>query len=193
MKSGQGAFRRKRTVSGSTISTTSTCPCSSLAPAPLYRSKLNFTASALTGSPLWNLRPRRSLNSCVNPSGLSVHDSAKLLPIFCPGSGRTSASCSAYSIPKGVIWGGAVDGSNQVGLMVTGHAITASPVGVGWPVAPWTPPSVSSAATSSPTMRRGDGVIRDSRVGGPVFMPGLQTVSPQQGSEGGVERCDVDD
>src|SRR2546427_1580702 len=193
MKSGHGSLRTNRTVSGSMISTWRTRRFSSLAPAPLYRWKLNFTSSALTGSPLWNLRPRRSLNSYVNPSGLSVHDSAKLLPIFCPGSGRTSASCSAYSIPKGVIWGGAVDGSSQVGLMVTGHAITASPVGVGWPVAPWTPPSVSAPATSSPTMRRGDGVIRDSRVGGPIFMPGLHTVRPPEDSEGGVERCDVDD
>src|SRR2546426_3279673 len=169
MKSGQGAFRRKRTVSGSTISTTSTCPCSSLAPAPLYRSKLNFTSSAVTGSPLWNLRPRRSLNSYMSPSGLSVHDSARLLPIFCPDIGRTSASWSAYSIPKGVICGGAVDGSNQVGAMVTGQAITASPAGVCWLFTPSTPPSVSAAATSSRTIRRCAGEIPDSRVCGPIF------------------------
>src|SRR2546425_766548 len=169
MKSGQGSFKWKRTVRGSTISTCSTRVWNSLNPVPRYRSKLNFTSSAVTGSPLWNLRSRRSLNSYMSPSGLSVHDSARLLPIFCPGSGRTSASWSAYSMPKGVICGGAVDGSNQVGAMVTGQAITASPAGVDWPCTPWTPPSVSAAATSSRTIRRCDSVIPDSRVCGPIF------------------------
>src|SRR5437899_12459832 len=33
-------------------------------------------------------------------------------------------------MPNGVIWAGAVDGSNHVGAMVTCQAMTASPVGV---------------------------------------------------------------
>src|SRR2546427_11769422 len=33
-------------------------------------------------------------------------------------------------MPTGVIWAGAVDGSNHVGAMVTCQAMTASPVGV---------------------------------------------------------------
>ncbi len=39
-------------------------------------------------------------------------------------------------IPKGVICGGAVDGSNQLGAIVTCHAMTASPAGAAWPAAP---------------------------------------------------------
>src|SRR6266496_2932879 len=131
MKSGQAAFRRNRTVRGSGVSTPSTRAWSSLAPAPLYRSKLNFTSSDVTGSPLWNLSPRRSLNSYTRPSGLSWYDSARLGPIFWFGSGRTTASWMAYRIPNGVIWGGAVDGSNHVGAIVTWNAMTASPAGVG--------------------------------------------------------------
>src|SRR4030095_16369277 len=117
-------------VRGSTISTWRTWAFNSFDPAPLYRSKLNFTSSVVTGSPLWNLRSRRSLNSYTSPSGLSVHDSARLgdiLPL--PGSGRTSASWRAKRIPNGVIWGGEVDGSNQVGAIVTCQAMTTSPAG----------------------------------------------------------------
>src|SRR3989442_2133073 len=65
----------------------------------------------------------------MSPSGLSVHDSARLAPIFCPGSGRTSASWIAYITPKGVIWGGAVDGSNQLGAIVTWKDTAISPAG----------------------------------------------------------------
>jgi hypothetical protein len=115
----------------------------------LYRSKLNFTSSAVTGSPLWNFRPRRSLNSYVSPSALSVHDSARLGPIFWPGSGRTSASCSAYRIPKGVICGGAVDGSNHVGAMVTCQAMMASPAGVGWATTRRATPGISPPAMTT--------------------------------------------
>src|SRR5438067_57673 len=79
MKSGHGSLSWKRIVSGSTTSTCRTLAWSSVAPAPLYRSKLNFTSSVVTGSPLSNFSPRRSLNSYVSPSGLSVHDSARLV------------------------------------------------------------------------------------------------------------------
>src|SRR5262249_48302788 len=154
MKSGQGALSRKRTVSGSTISTARTCVWNSLTAAPLYRSKLNFTSSAVRGSPLWNLSPRRSLNSYVRPSGLSVHDSARLGPIFWFGSGRTSASWIAYSVPNGVICGGALEGSNQVGAIVTCQAMVTSPVGAAWADASWKYPSARVTAVRNNAMCR---------------------------------------
>src|SRR5919109_388614 len=99
MKSGHGSASWKRTRWRSTTVTSRTLSCNCLA--PLARRKLNWTSSAVKGSPLWNLSPSRSLNSYTNPSGLSVQDSAKLLPICSPGKGRTSASWSACSAPKG--------------------------------------------------------------------------------------------
>src|SRR4051812_354004 len=54
MKSGHGSFRTNCTVCGSTVLTSLTCSWSS---APLARSKLNLTSSAVNGSPLWNLTP----------------------------------------------------------------------------------------------------------------------------------------
>lgn len=68
--------------------------------APLYRSKLNFTSSAVQGSPLWKRSPSRSLNSYTRPSGLSVQDSARLWPIFSPGIGRITPSWRAYSTAR---------------------------------------------------------------------------------------------
>src|SRR4029453_2209608 len=66
---GHGAFVWIRTVSGSTIST---WPSGAKGVAPRSfslgspsRSRLNFTASASTGSPVWNFTPGRSLNSQV--------------------------------------------------------------------------------------------------------------------------------
>src|SRR5438105_5777698 len=50
-------------------------------------------------------------------------------------------------MPNGVICGGAVDGSNQVGAMVTCHAITTSPAGVCWAMAGAAAPKISAAAT----------------------------------------------
>ena len=50
-----------------------------------------------------------------------------------------------------MIWGGKVAGSNQLGAMVTGHAITASPVGVAWAIASRAAPNVS-VTTSSRTI-----------------------------------------
>jgi hypothetical protein len=63
MKSGHGCLSRKRTRCVSTISTAATCAFRVLAAAPRYRSKENFTSSAVNGSPLWNRTPRRSTNS----------------------------------------------------------------------------------------------------------------------------------
>jgi hypothetical protein len=61
MKSGNGSFRWKRTREGLTISTSRTRSFSTL---PTFeRWKLNFTSSAVNGSPLWNFTPSRSLNS----------------------------------------------------------------------------------------------------------------------------------
>jgi hypothetical protein len=65
------------------------------APAPLYRSKENFTSSAVTGSPLWNRTPFRKKKSHVRPSFDIVHDSARLGAFRLPGIGFTSASWSA--------------------------------------------------------------------------------------------------
>jgi hypothetical protein len=51
-------------------------------------------------------------------------------------------------MPKGVICGGAVEGSNQAGAIVTCQAITALPFGSG-PEAAETVPGRSKAAISS--------------------------------------------
>src|SRR5215831_9895743 len=50
-------------------------------------------------------------------------------------------------MPNGVICGGAVDGSNQLGAMMIGQAITASPAGGVWPVTSRAAPSVSTTST----------------------------------------------
>src|SRR5437667_5867690 len=67
-------------------------------------------------------------------------------------------------MPKGVICGGAVDGSNHDGAMVTCQAIVASPCGV-WPAAPWAIPSTATTITSAwGSQRAGIGVLlRDLR------------------------------
>src|SRR5215470_11860729 len=56
-------------------------------------------------------------------------------------------------MPNGVICGGAVDGSNQLGAMVMGQAITASPAGAISPIASRDPPSVSATSTRSRQIR----------------------------------------
>ena len=63
MKSGHGSFMTKRTRRASTTRTSFTRSLKSLAPPPRYRSKENFTSSAVTGSPLWNLTPFLRRNS----------------------------------------------------------------------------------------------------------------------------------
>src|SRR5215470_2845521 len=62
----------------------------------------------------------------------------------------------AYRIPKGVICGGAVEGSSQLGAMVTCQAMTASPAGAGWAAAgsATARTRTAAAATSDPTKRR---------------------------------------
>src|SRR5512144_2055010 len=57
-------------------------------------------------------------------------------------------------MPNGVICGGAVDGSNHVGAIVTCHAITASPEGVTWARAMAAMPIANSAAAARARWRR---------------------------------------
>jgi hypothetical protein len=65
------------------------------AAAPRYRSKENFTSSAVTGSPLWKRVPLRRTNSHTRPSFDMVHDSARLGALRLAGIGFTRASWSA--------------------------------------------------------------------------------------------------
>src|SRR5262245_44792450 len=129
MKSGNGSWRWKRTREGPTISTSRTRSLSAL---PTFdRWKLNFTSSAVNGSPLWNFRPSRSLNSYVRWSALTVHDSARLGAMRLPGIGFTSAACRAKSSQKGVRKPSVTSpGSNQAGASVTYRAQRISPSGL---------------------------------------------------------------
>src|SRR5438445_5063476 len=94
---------------------------------PRYRSNENFTSSAVTGSPLWNLTPLRSTNSYTRPSGDTVHDSARAGAMLLPGIGFTSASWVAERTMNGVPWIVSA-GSNHVGTSVvcTAHVIVPS-------------------------------------------------------------------
>ena len=47
----------------------------------MMRSRLNFTSSAVSGSPLWNLRPLRRWKVQLLPSGERSHFSATPGPI----------------------------------------------------------------------------------------------------------------
>src|SRR5215470_4199479 len=57
-------------------------------------------------------------------------------------------------MPKGVICGGAVDGSNQLGEIVTCQAMTARPAGVGAAAIDGLAPNRAMAAKSQPIARR---------------------------------------
>src|SRR4051812_1032035 len=50
---------------------------------------------------------------------------------------------------KGVIWAGVSAGSNQAGTIVTGQAITSSPVGWGWALRPWLQLTINTATVSN--------------------------------------------
>src|SRR5438093_1641375 len=140
MKSGHGFLRRNRTRCASTASTAATCAFMVEEATPLYRSKENFTSSALNASPLWNFTPLRSTNSYVNPSLETVQDSARLGAIAWPGMGFTSPSWSAYRIMKGVMMPVVSAGSNHAGASEawTAHVIvpsgTAAVAGAGAPL-----------------------------------------------------------
>src|SRR5215813_10434086 len=128
MKSGNGSCRWKRTRAGLTISTSRTRSLSTLP--TLERWKLNFTSSAVNGSPLWNFSPSRSLKSYVSPSLDIVHDSARLGVMRLPGIGFTTASCSAYNTQNGVRKPPVTSpGSNHAGASVTYRAQRSSPSG----------------------------------------------------------------
>src|SRR5712691_6165176 len=129
---------------GSRMSTDLTRSCSSLAEAPRYRRKLNFTSSAVKGSPLWNFRPSRSLNSYTRPSGLSFQDSARHGAMSLPGSGLMSASCMAYRNTNGVPMPGVSAGSRKVGAIEASKAMVNCPSG--WACAATSPVDVPSAS-----------------------------------------------
>src|SRR6185503_17338072 len=57
-------------------------------------------------------------------------------------------------MPNGVIWGGAVDGSNHAGEIVTCQAMTTSPDGGAWLVASPTIPSVRVRPANADAMPR---------------------------------------
>jgi len=56
------------------------------------RSKVNFTSSAVSTSPLWNLTLGRSLTVRVLPSSLHAHDSARFGTTFRSWSNASSGS-----------------------------------------------------------------------------------------------------
>src|SRR5438477_4299443 len=57
-------------------------------------------------------------------------------------------------MPNGVICGGAVDGSNQLGEIVTCHAMTTRPAGAGAPAIDAPAPNSRMAAKDQPSARR---------------------------------------
>src|SRR5687767_915200 len=98
----RGSFSKKATRSGLSASTAFTLPkkkfangylpslwagCSGL----ICRSMENFTASAVSGVPSWNLIPPRSLKVYCNPSFEMVHDSASPGTICVLWSGKVTS------------------------------------------------------------------------------------------------------
>src|SRR5438034_593678 len=89
---------------------------------------------------------------CLKPSGPT--DSK----YFC---GSTSASWIAYITPNGVIWGGAVDGSNQAGASVTWNETVTSPAGSAASA------GAAAAATASAASRTTRARVAYAFMGGP--------------------------
>src|SRR5438128_4701040 len=77
MKSAHGSLSRNWMRRASTTRTSFIFSLRTWALAPRYRSKENFTSSAVTASPLWKRAPLRSRNSYTSPSGETVQDSAR--------------------------------------------------------------------------------------------------------------------
>src|SRR5688572_23440128 len=69
-------------------------------------------------------------------------------------------------MPNGVIWGGAVDGSNQLGAIVTCQAMVTWPAGV-CPAAGGAAPRSAPAASAARARR---GRVRGNRVGAPMVV-----------------------
>src|ERR1043166_8081803 len=63
-------------------------------------------------------------------------------------------------MPNGVICGGAVEGSNQLGASVTCHAMATRPDGAGPPAPAKLTPSPTSAASASQTKARDSRMLR---------------------------------
>src|SRR5437899_11151535 len=82
-------------------------------------------------------------------------------------------------MPNGVIWAGAVDGSNHVGAMVTCQAMTASPVGV-CAAAKGTIARMKETAASRPA-RRCDRIRRSTSL---LLRPSIRTSGPRADSLG---------
>jgi hypothetical protein len=127
---GHGALVCTRTVIASTISTRSMGENGgdprSLSLGSTSRSRLNFTASASIGSPLWKRTPLRSLNSHVvgaTSFGISAASAGRTTS-WSSRSSRVSKTLRA-STPAGVSWW--FMGSSVVGS--TPWAITTVPEG----------------------------------------------------------------
>src|ERR1041385_1382250 len=63
-------------------------------------------------------------------------------------------------MPNGVICGGGVDGSNQLGAIVTWHAMAARPGGAGLPASA----RLAESATTAPSSRHAKARIRHDRM-----------------------------
>src|SRR5581483_11680082 len=176
MKSGHGSFSTKRTTDGETIWTSFTLLFSSVALAPLYRSNVNFTSSAVTGVPSWNLTPLRMLNVYVRWSFDSDHDSARLGVMRPPGIGFTSASCTAYMTMYGVLNASASPGSSHFAGSVTWspHRISPSAARAG--------AGRTTTATRARTMRTRSGGRTVDVVMGETLGASPVTVKPRRAS-----------
>src|SRR5712671_1396903 len=130
--------------------------------APRYRSKENFTSSAVTGSSLWNFAPWRNAKSWLRPSSEAVNDSARHGASGLAGIGFTIASWSAYNTMNGVMIAGVSAGSNQVVASEMGAPQISCPWGAAakaLPGAPEASPSAASASMSRRVVPRAAGVV----------------------------------
>src|SRR5688572_18218922 len=127
MKSGHGSLRTKRTWVGGTTTTSFTFSFRSVALAPLYRSKENFTSSGVTGEPSWNLAFFRMVKVYVRWSRDSFHDSARLGVVMPAGIGFTIASWMAYMTMYGVLNASVSAGSSHLAASVTCSPQRSSP------------------------------------------------------------------
>ena len=79
---------------------------------------MNLTSSAVTGSPLWNSTPFRSVKSYTRPSGDTFHDSARLGVNLLSGIAFAMPSCTAYITMNGVMRLSISPGSKYFGVSV---------------------------------------------------------------------------
>src|SRR6266511_3767887 len=90
--SGDGYDRWNTRVvsSGASIFFTALQMYAAPSPRSIVRSIAAFAASAVSGLPVWNVTPSRSVNVQVRPSFDESHDSAR--------SGSTSSVCALYRV-----------------------------------------------------------------------------------------------